>query len=73
MESFQLTPSELSKFLIEEIKRFNQKLATERPLAELNETRKHIRRIYLLLEEKEKIELKDIFGNNFLQILMKGS
>jgi ribosomal protein L29 len=71
-EDFQrLSPSELSKFLIEEIKRFNKKLEWGRPLRELKETRKHIRRIYTLLEEQEKIELRDIFGNSFLQILMK--
>ena len=71
-EEFQkLSSSDLSKFLIQEIKRFNKKLETGRPLRELKETRKHIQRIYLLLEEHEKIELKDIFGNSFLHILMK--
>jgi ribosomal protein L29 len=71
-DDFQkLSASDLSKFLIEEIKRFNTKLETGRPLRELKETRKHIQRIYTLLEEHEKIELKDIFGNSFLQILMR--
>lgn len=71
-ENFQkLSPSELTRFLIDEIKRFNKKLEMDRPLPELKETRKHIQRIYLLLEEEEKIELKDIFGNSFLQVLMK--
>jgi hypothetical protein len=62
----QLSPSELTRLLIEEIKRFNKKLDMGRSLAELKETRKHIRRIYFLLEEEEKIELRDIFGNSFL-------
>ena len=71
-EEFQeLTPSELRKFLIEEIKRFNSKLESGGTLMELNETRKHIRRIYILLEESEKIELRDIFGNNFMRALLK--
>ena len=66
-KDFQLlSPSELTRLLIEEIKRFNKKLELGRPLAELKEFRKHIRRIYFLLEEEEKIELRDIFGNSFL-------
>ena len=66
----QLSESAFCTFLIGQVRMYNQKLESGRPLPELNAIRSHIQRMYWLLEEHEKVKLTDIFGDRFLQILV---
>jgi hypothetical protein len=67
----ELTASELHRLFMEEVKRFTMKLESGCPWQELQEIRKNIQRIYSLMDEGEKIELLDIYGNNYLRSVIK--